>query len=107
MAKIYIFPNGNGTNQGPVTQKSPPLKTNWFKPIYRSIIVAIQIILAIFWIPIKWVLSIDCFFQLLRMLYYWNTPGIHAGWTFLMHFALLTALMIFITSSKPIKNFSG
>lgn len=106
MAKIYIFPNGNDPYQGPITQKSQPLKTNWFKPIYRSIIVTIQIILAIFWIPIKWVLSIDCFFQLLRMLYYWNTPGIHAGWMFLMHFALLTALMIFITSSKPIKNFS-
>ena len=106
MAKINIFPNGSSINKNPVTQKSSPLKMNWLKPIYRSIIFIIQIVLAIFWIPIKWILSIDCFFQLLRMMYYWNTPGIHAGWTFLMHFALLTTLMIFITSSKPIKNFS-
>ena len=76
MAKIYIFPNNNSINKEPVTQKSPPLKMNWLKPINRLIIFTVQIILAIFWIPIKWILSIDCFFQLLRIIYYWNTPGI-------------------------------
>ena len=35
------------------------------------------------------------------MLYYWNTPGSDAGWSFLAHFAVLVVLLCFITMYKP------
>lgn len=104
MAKIIEFPNSNDPNKRPIIYTPKP-KRNWFKSAFFSFAYITKIILAIFWIPIKWILSMDCFFQLLRMLYYWNTPGIHAGWIFLAHFSVLTVLMIFITSTS-LKKFS-
>lgn len=43
-------------------------------------------------LPLQWIVSIDCFLQLIRVIHYWSTPGIYAGWTFLFHFALLVAV---------------
>ena len=103
MAKIIIFPNSNIATKGPITQKIPQGK-NWIKTISTLLVSITKIILAIFWTPIKWFLAIDCFIQLLRTMYYWNTPGIHAGWVFLLHFSVLTALMLFITSFTPYKS---
>jgi len=39
---------------------------------------------------VKWVAAIICGLDLIckffLMLYYWHTPGMHAGWTFLLHY---------------------
>jgi hypothetical protein len=44
----------------------------------------------------------DCtFFQFVRMLYHWNTPGVYAGWSFLAYFAALTAITYFVSIYKP------
>ena len=53
------------------------------------------------WPVLKWVVSIEVFFQLLRTMYHWNTPGVHAGWTFLLHFGVLTALTYLVAFYKP------
>ncbi|WP_347990394.1 KleE stable inheritance protein [Methylomonas sp. AM2-LC] len=100
MAKIILFPNSNTANKSPITQIRQQGK-HWTKSLCILLVSIIKIILAIFWTPIKWILSIDCFIQLLRTMYYWNTPDIHAGWVFLLHFSILTALMLFIASSNP------
>ena len=50
---------------------------------------------------LQWVLKYDCVFQLIRMLYYWNTPGMHAGWTFLLHFGAMTGLFCYVAFGKP------
>ena len=50
---------------------------------------------------LKWVLSIATFFQFVRMLYHWNTPGVYAGWSFLAYFAVLTAITYFVSIYKP------
>jgi hypothetical protein len=41
------------------------------------------------------------FFQFVRMLYHWNTPGVYAGWSFLAYFAVLTAITYFVSIYKP------
>nr|BCT99932.1 stable inheritance protein [uncultured bacterium] len=56
---------------------------------------------ALVWPILKWVLSIMTFFQLLRMFYHWNTPGVYAGWSFLAYFAVLTAITYFVSIYKP------
>ena len=53
------------------------------------------------WPILKWVLSIATFFQFVRMLYHWNTPGVYAGWSFLAYFAVLTAITYFVSIYKP------
>lgn len=53
------------------------------------------------WPILRWVVSLEVLFQLLRMFYHWHTPGVHAGWTFLLHFAVLTALTYFVSVYKP------
>ncbi|MDD5631801.1 MAG: KleE stable inheritance protein [Methylococcales bacterium] len=53
------------------------------------------------WPILKWVVSIDCVFQFIRMLYFWNTAGHYAGAVFLLHFFVLTFLTYFVTIYKP------
>ena len=62
---------------------------------------AIWVITVLVWPIVKWPLSIEVFWQLLKTMYYWNTPGVHAGWTFLAHFTVLTVLTYFVSAYKP------
>ncbi|RYI35295.1 MAG: hypothetical protein EON48_01120 [Acetobacteraceae bacterium] len=56
----------------------------------------LQVIVAVLWPLLKWILAIDVTWQFVRMLYFWHTPGVYAGWTFLAHFAVLVALTCFL-----------
>jgi hypothetical protein len=53
------------------------------------------------WPLLRWALSIDVLFQFVRMVYHWNTPGAFAGWTFVLHFVLLTAFTYYVSIYKP------
>lgn len=66
-----------------------------------AVIKGIWVLTVLVWPILKWVVSIDCVFQFARMMYHWNTPGVHAGFTFLAHFAVLTALTYFVSIYKP------
>lgn len=61
----------------------------------------VWIITALLWPVLRWVVAIEAFLQMLRTMYYWNTPGMHAGWTFALHFAVLVALTYFVSVYKP------
>ena len=50
---------------------------------------------------VEWIIALDCVFQFLRMLYYWNTKGVHAGITFSLHFFSYAALICFVALYKP------
>lgn len=71
------------------------------KAILAGVWRAVWIVFVLIWPVLKWVVSIEVFFQLLRMMYHWNTPGVHAGWTFLLHFGVLTALTYLVAFYKP------
>jgi Uncharacterized KleE stable inheritance protein len=53
------------------------------------------------WPILKWVCSLEVLFQLLRMFYHWDTPGMHAGWTFVLHFLAFSALTYFVSVYEP------
>jgi hypothetical protein len=65
------------------------------------IIKAIWIMTVLVWPVARWVIGIEVGFQFFRMLWHWYTPGVHAGWTFLLHFGVLTALTYFVGAYKP------
>ncbi len=59
------------------------VKCIWFTIIY------------IIFPKVKWIIAMDVVFQGCRAIYYWNDPAMNAGWTFLMHFGVLTTLIFF------------
>ncbi|RZA30290.1 MAG: hypothetical protein EOP02_02010 [Proteobacteria bacterium] len=61
----------------------------------------LQIIVALVWPLLRWLLVLDVTWQFARMVYFWQTPGNHAGWTFLAHFAVLAGLTCFVGVYRP------
>ena len=61
----------------------------------------VWVISVLVWPLLRWVLSIYSFVLLVRMLYHWNTPGLHAGWDFFASFALLTLATYFVSVFTP------
>lgn len=80
-AKPAPAPQGGGTLAGIV-------KTVW-------------VVTVLVWPFLRWIVALDVMFQFVRMLWHWHTPGVHAGWTFLLHFVVLTALTYFVSVYKP------
>jgi hypothetical protein len=101
MTNIIQFPRQNKASI-PIEPKvaAPVLKPE--KPgMGAALVKGIWVFTVLVWPLLKWIISIDCLFHLVRMMYYWNTPGMHAGWTFIVHFAVLTALTYFVSAYKP------
>ncbi|WP_426107463.1 KleE stable inheritance protein [Massilia sp. TSP1-1-2] len=53
------------------------------------------------WPILKWIVALDCVYQMVRMMYHWNTPGSFAGFRFLLHFGIFVALTYFVSLYKP------
>ena len=53
------------------------------------------------WPVLRWVMALDVAFQGGRMAWYWDTPGVYAGWVFLAHFALFVGVTYFVMFYNP------
>lgn len=103
MTNIIKFPRGDAP---PVAPAPVPVKpANGFntkgKALLAGLVRVVWVATVLVWPVLKWVVSIEVFFQFVRMIYHWDTPGVYAGWTFLVHFAVLTALTYFVSLYKP------
>lgn len=77
---------------------APTVKCNrFFSGLGKVVWIAVVLLSPV----LEKILSIDVFFQFIRVLYYWNTPSVHAGWTFLLHFGVLTALTCYVAFCQP------
>jgi len=94
MTNIINFPRP-GFN--PIRTEQKTQKTG----MVSTLIKGVWVLLVLFWPFIRFFLSIDCAFQFFRMIYFWNALGVHAGWTFIIHFAVLTLLTYFVSIYKP------
>lgn len=116
MSNVFKFPGSTNQavdrSEGKTVESPPPsavvtpekrAKTTrvGVTPVVMAILKALWVTLALFWKPVKWLLSFDVAFQFFRMLWHWETPGVHAGLTFLLHFAVLAALTYFVTCFRP------
>ena len=79
----------------------PALPAQQGRGFVAALIRFVWVATVLVWPILKWVAAIEVFFQFVRMLYHWNTPGVYAGWTFLLHFGVLTALTYFVSIYKP------
>jgi hypothetical protein len=103
MTNIIKFPQKNTQPEAsdPATVKSAKNCDSKKKSVLDRSIYFVWVVVVLIWPILKWILSLDVFFQMLRMIYHWNTPGVYAGWTFLLHFSLLTTLTYFVSFFRP------
>jgi hypothetical protein len=105
MAKIIKFPNAGGlVDPAPpvaAIAAKPKARTPVWKRVVNGLIRCAWTVLVLFWPIIKWVVSLDVVYQVGRTMYYWDTPGVGAGWTLLLHFAVLTALTYLVAFYEP------
>jgi hypothetical protein len=62
---------------------------------------SIWVVIVCLWPLVRWLAGIDLSFQLIRTAYYWNSPNVSAGCTFLLHFVSFTALTYFVGVHRP------
>jgi hypothetical protein len=110
MANIIKFPKAHqGHPEAPrrempmpsPKQASASVPVGKWQRFFSALFGGIWLIITVLSPLLEWVLKYDVVFQLVRMLYYWNTPGMHAGWTFLLHFSALTFLIFYVAFGKP------
>ena len=56
----------------------------------------IWVLTVLCWPVLRFIMVCDVLFQLLRALVLWDTPGTHAGWTFLLHYGFFCYLTWFV-----------
>jgi hypothetical protein len=103
---VYKFPGGQGTRRTLTSVPEPapdivPVQPVIARKALSGIIKMLWFVVALGWPFLRWVLAFDVVFQGLMMVWHWDTPNHHAGWTFVLHFAVLVALTIFVSVFKP------
>lgn len=69
------------------------------KRVSSSLLSIAWLLLALFMMSIgRFVRFIDICYQMIRTLYYWSDPQVHAGWTLALHYLAWLVIEIFITS---------
>jgi hypothetical protein len=69
--------------------------------LLKGIWASVWLVLVSAWPMVRWIAGIDLCLQLIRMAYFWNTPNVYAGWTFLLHFAVFSALTYLVGVHRP------
>ena len=113
MTNIIQFPRGHAPKAAlaPVPAPVPVKPTPGFNALallaglvgglVRGLVSFVWLVTLMCWPVLNWIAGMDLLFQFVRMIYYWHTPGVYAGWTFLAHFAGLTALTCFVAFYVP------
>lgn len=70
-------------------------------PHVDTIIGIVWFVVALCWTVMRFILPVVVFWQFLRMIWFWDTPGVYAGWQFLAYFAGYTALYWFVGVYRP------
>ena len=105
MSNIIKFPRP--ARHVPAARPAAPAAAHATRPVDSkrkssvSVMGWVQGVVALLWPILKWVVAIDVTWQFFRMLYYWHTPGVSAGWTFLLHFGVQVALTYFVGVYRP------
>jgi hypothetical protein len=103
MPKVIKFPAPQGKPAAPAAPRVDGTRNagngteEMASPAHR----AVWVVAVLLWPVLRYVVILDCVFQLFRMIWYWNTPGMFAGFRFLLHFAVLVGLTWFVSVHKP------
>jgi hypothetical protein len=98
---VIAFPKRVDAARASKDDMKPPVDNAKVRKLAGSVLYGFMVVLAAFWPIVRWILSIDVFFRFLVMLWRWNTPGAHAGWTFAFHLGVLVTLTLLLATYKP------
>ncbi|ARO69785.1 protein kleE (plasmid) [Xylella fastidiosa subsp. pauca] len=101
MSNIIKFPEIAKPPPRHVQAKSIQKLNNICSSIFFGIVKVLWVVTVLVWPLLRWILTFDVLFQFIRMLWHWHTPNIHAGWIFMLHFGVFTALICFVFLYKP------
>jgi len=104
MTNIIQFPmrgNSPPAPDPPSPSLQPPHLDGARGKAILSLVKGVWVVTVLVWPLLKRIVSLDVLFQLIRMVHHWSTTGVYAIWTFLLHFAVLTALTCFVSLYKP------
>lgn len=101
---VLKFPGGKtekNLKDAPCKVSAPEIRGDSPHPLKRMIrgaVTVVWFVVSLIWPLLRWILALDVVFQLVRMFWYWETPGVNAGWTFLLHFFVLVAMTYFVSA---------
>lgn len=106
MTNIVKFPKKPVPTHPETTKPSSvvpgvPRKPNWWSRAWSGLLKVIWMLTVIIWPLLRWVISVASVCLFIRMIYYWDTPGIHAGVDFILSFFILTVLTYYVSHYKP------
>ncbi|WP_456293348.1 KleE stable inheritance protein [Pseudomonas sp. AK106] len=103
---VYKFPGSEGSRPAldaapePIAVKTPG-RSGVVKKAVFGVVKALWFTAVLTWPLLRWIVALDVVFQALVMVWHWDTPGSHAGWTFALHFLVLVVLTYFVSVFKP------
>lgn len=94
MAKLFNIPRapdaappvGVGARPAPIARAVTSVTRS------RQVFVVCWVVFMLFWPITRWILAFDVLFQFLRAMYYWDPPGVYAGWSFMLHLVVASVL---------------
>ncbi|MGP5477602.1 KleE stable inheritance protein [Pseudomonas helleri] len=104
---VYKFPSQVSADLKPVSVSEVENITPTKKPkkmakkAFFQVVSVLWFLVALVWPLLRWLLALDVVYQGFLMIFNWSNPESHAGWVFFLHFAVLVAFTIFVTSGKP------
>ncbi|MFN7836030.1 MAG: KleE stable inheritance protein [Burkholderiaceae bacterium] len=101
MTNVIKFPGQDQSTQEAMNDAVALVQKPGGAGVTTAVLKGVWVVTVLIWPILKWVVSLDCVYHLVRMIYHWNTPGVYEGWTFTLHFAALTALIYFVSVYKP------
>lgn len=104
---VIYFPNKNKEKADSVNQvfptESPPVP--FWKRLIQGFFTLVWMLTVLCWPVLKWIIALDVSCRLILMFYRWSDPTSNAGWVFLLHFLVFSALTYYVSCYKP-ANFS-
>lgn len=97
MARIFQFPKSARTRPQQPPRPAVPPPTGFWQDLFNNKLFLILygtvwVILFLSWPLLRWIITADLLLQILKVLFLWNAPGVHAGLTCLLHFAVVGAM---------------
>ncbi|MCK9709846.1 KleE stable inheritance protein [Pseudomonas syringae] len=90
----------NAPAAGPTTSVKKSL-ASILKKTMDNALTALWFVVVLCWPVLRWVLGLDVALRFALMCWHWDDSSSHAGWTFVLHFAVLVALTAFVSAFKP------
>ena len=106
---VYKFPGGKVAqveaveSAGAAKGEVPVVGSGKARKFFSGCVWVLWLVVSSVWPVLRWVIALDVAYQAVRAAWYWDTPGVLAGWTFAAHFAVLVVLTYFVAAYKPRK----